>query len=475
MSFYDGINQYASNIAFISESHPPFTYQDLVNFSDSLAGHISDKALVFLISDNCLESISGYIGFLRARAVPLLLQESIDSAKLDHLLEVYRPQLIWMSKEKSKLISNSKPIFNFGNYVLLELSQNLYPIFPGLAQLLTTSGSTGSPMLVRQSYVNIDSNTEAIAQYLGITQMDRPITTLPMSYTYGLSIISSHLLKGCTILLTNRSVVEKEFWSFFKAHAPTTFGGVPYLYEILKKIRFLRMDLPSLRTLTQAGGAMSASLIAEFSELLKAKGVRLYVMYGQTEATARMSYFDPQLHPTKIGSVGKPIPGGFFSLVGEDNQLIDAIDEVGELVYRGDNVALGYANQSTDLNRGNDFFGELKTGDLAKKDEDGFYYIVGRKKRFIKLFGHRISLDEVEQMLREYGCGDCACDGDDSILILYLSKGANAHAVSLAISNITGIHISAILVKVVKSVPRNSSGKILYQILKDQHFEQPIS
>jgi len=468
MSFYDGLDQHASNIAFISESHPPFTYQDLVNFSDSLARYISGKVLVFHIGDNCLESIAGYIGFLRSRAVPLLLQESIDSAKLNHLLGVYRPQLIWLSKEKSKLITNGSLVFNFGSYVLMELSQNCYPIFPELAQLLTTSGSTGSPMLVRQSYVNIDSNTKAIAQYLSITQTDRPITTLPMSYTYGLSIISSHLLKGCTILLTNGSVVDKEFWSFFKEHAPTTFGGVPYLYEILKKLRFLRMDLPSLRILTQAGGAMSTSLIAEYSEALKTKGVRFFVMYGQTEATARMSYFDPQLHPTKIGSVGKPIPGGSFSLVDEDNQLIDAAHQVGELVYRGDNVALGYSNQIADLNQGNDFSGELKTGDLAKKDEDGFYYIVGRKKRFIKLYGHRISLDEVERMLHEYGCGDCACDGDDSVLILYLSDGANAHAVSLAISHQIGIHISAILVKVVRSVPRNSAGKILYQMLKDQ-------
>jgi long-chain acyl-CoA synthetase len=164
--------------------------------------------------------------------------------------------------EKVADLPSNKIVFEAFGYVLVRLEEKLsFPLHDELALLFTTSGSTGSPKLVRISYENINSNAEAIAEYLSLSENERPITVLPMNYSYGLSIINSHLVKGATILLTARSIMEKEFWAFLKKEKATSFSGVPYTYEMLYKLRFFRMELPFLRTLTQAGGKLNEDLM----------------------------------------------------------------------------------------------------------------------------------------------------------------------------------------------------------------------
>ena len=340
-----------------------------------------------------------------------------------------------------------------------------YALHEDIALLLTTSGSTGSAKMVRQSYKNIDSNAAAIAQYLDIRQTDRPITTLPMSYTYGLSIINSHFLRGCSTIMTRKTLMEKGFWGILKTEAASTFGGVPYVYEMLKKLRFARMDLPSLRILTQAGGKLNSDLAKEFATICADKGIRFFVMYGQTEATARMSYLPCEYAVTKAGSMGIPIPGGQFWLETEDGNVIMDHEIVGELVYRGDNVAMGYAESCMDLCKGDESGGVLKTGDYAKRDADGFYYIVGRKKRFLKLFGNRVNLDEVEDLVTGLGYS-CACTGaDDRLRIFTTNKESLTHIKSFA-SNAMDIPPSGLEVIHIARIPRSEAGKILYSELK---------
>ena len=261
------------------------------------------------------------------------------------------------------------------------------PVHEKLALLLATSGSTGSPKLVRLSRENVESNARAIREYLKLDETERPITTLPMQYTYGLSILNSHLLAGGCILMTKESCVQEGFWKFFREQKATSLGGVPYTYQILKRLRFFEQEFPWLRSMTQAGGKLPADLVTEVGTWAQARGIRFYVMYGQTEATARMSYLPPEDCLKKPGSIGIPVPGGKFSLLGEDGEPVCGTGVDGELIYEGANVSLGYAKNKEDLMRGDENRGVLHTGDIARRDADGYYYIAGRKKRFIKLYG----------------------------------------------------------------------------------------
>lgn len=223
------------------------------------------------------------------------------------------------------------------------------------------------------------------------------------------------------------------------------------------------MELPSLKTLTQAGGRLDPSLSAEMASECRQRQIRFFTMYGQAEATARMSYLPPEKALEKAGSIGMAIPGGEFWIEDDAGNRIDADEGCGELIYRGANVTLGYAGGYADLSKGDENHGVLKTGDIARRDTDGYYYIVGRKKRFLKLFGHRINLQEVEDDLRRRGI-DGACGGVDDCLKVYVVGVAPemcANVRSLVAQQLKA-HPSAIEVVPVGKLPRNEAGKILY-------------
>lgn len=466
MNFYDDINEYDNSTAIITESYEKITYTSLLQDADILRKQINKRCLVFSVCENCLESVVGYLSFLRGRIVPVMINKGINEGLFNNLLDKYKPEYIWVPKEKVKNSICYKEVYAYKGYVLLKTEYDInYTLHKELALLLTTSGSTGSPKLVRQSYKNITCNANAIAEYLNITSDDVPITTLPMSYTYGLSIINSHLLKGASIILTNKTLMEKEFWELLKNNNATTFGGVPYTYEILKKLRFSRMQLPSLKVLTQAGGKLSSELSKEFSIICEEKGIRFYVMYGQTEATARMSYLPPEYSILKAGSIGIAIPEGKFSIRDDKGNIIEEGETTGELIYQGNNVTMGYAQSCKDLCNGDENSGILVTGDMAKRDKDGFYYIVGRKKRFLKLFGNRVNLDEMEQLLKNGGF-ECACIGTDDNLKIYITNEKSVADVKNFVVEHTGINSAGFTIYHVEAVPRNEAGKILYSALE---------
>jgi acyl-coenzyme A synthetase/AMP-(fatty) acid ligase len=288
-----------------------------------------------------------------------------------------------------------------------------------------------------------------------------------MNYTYGLSIINSHLAVGASIILTEKKLMQREFWQNLKTFEATSFGGVPYTYEMLDKLRFYRMDLPSLKTMTQAGGKLSLELHRKFAEHSEKSNKHYIVMYGQTEATARMSYLPWQKSLEKAGSIGIAIPGGEFSLIDTDGGIINTPDTAGELIYKGENVTLGYAKCGEDLINGDERCGVLHTGDIAKFDSEGYYYIVGRKKRFLKLFGNRVNLDEIEDILRSQFPGtDIACGGVDDKMAIYTDR--REEKIIPFISEKTGINYSAFETVVIEKIPRNESGKILYSKLEEK-------
>ncbi|MGA2405360.1 MAG: AMP-binding protein [Bacteroidales bacterium] len=462
MLFNNLLDTYKGNTAVITDKGKSIKYGDIHNFSNLLYNKIGHRCLIFSLCQNQLESLCGYISFISNKVVPLLLDASLDKELLDDLIEAYKPEYLWLPKYRLPEFSQAKVIYPADEYSLIKLEfDKTFQLHCDLALLLTTSGSTGSPKLVRISYENIEANAKSIAKYLSITVKERPITTMPMNYSFGLSIINSHFLVGATILLTSKSLMEKEFWAFLKREKATTLSGVPYTYEILKKLRFFKMELPTLTTLTQAGGKLNLELNKEFTEFCIRNNKRFFVMYGQTEATARMSYLPHEFALSKLGSMGRAIPGGEFSLVDENNIPIEGSEIMGELVYKGKNVSMGYAECGDDLQKGNENNGTLITGDLAKRDSDNFYYIVGRKKRFIKLFGNRINLDETERILKNI-ISDCACIGEDDNMVIYITDHSKELEVREYLSKKTGINIKAFSIKHIDNIPKNTSGKTIY-------------
>ncbi len=466
MSFYNNLLKFGEEIAVIADNGEEISYNQLVVDADSVVENIPQRNLVFLVCSNNYASLAAYIGLLRKKIVPVLVSDKVEQSLVEELLRIYRPN--YVIAPSSFLWLKGEVVKNFRNYSFFLTDAVIeHDLYPHLALLLTTSGSTGSPKLVRQSYDNINSNTSSIVDYLRISPSDRAITTMPMSYAFGLSIIQSHLAVGASIVLTDFSLMQKEFWTLLKERNVTTLSGVPYIFEMLKRLRFNTMDLPCLRYITQAGGKLSLDLCKEFTSLCRDKGIEFIVMYGQTEATARMSYLPWKYAEDKLGSIGIAIPGGVLSLVDENNQEIERNGVVGELRYNGRNVCLGYAENYSDLARGDDWNGVLLTGDLAKFDEDGFFCIVGRKKRFLKIFGNRINLDEIEALLKRNGF-ECIATGDDDNMVIY-STDENVAKIRSIITGFTGIARTAFKVRIISEIPRNEAGKILYSAITNEY------
>ena len=444
------------------------TYEEFDRYFENKREVFQKRSLLFLLCTNQIGAVLLYLMCLRRGVVPLLLDSNLDEELLEKLIMTYQPDYLAVPQRRlNKEKQIGQAVLSDMGYVTFKLNaQRKIKLHPDLALLLMTSGSTGSPKLVRLSGKNLISNALAIASYLDITSQERPILSLPMNYTYGLSIINSHLKKGAAVYLTERSMAEKEFWEFFKEKEITSFGGVPFTYQMLKKIGFFEMSLPSLKTMTQAGGKLPEDLQKEFGEYAARTGCRMVVMYGQTEATARMGYLPAADVLSKIGSMGKPIPGGKFYLLDEEGRRITRPGQMGELVYEGPNVAMGYAEKADDLAQGDLWQGRLSTGDIARMDEGGYYYITGRKKRFLKMYGKRVSLDEMEQLVKSHCNGsEAACAGSDEHMRIYVTGNPNRTELICWLAQKTGLHRTGLEIIPVDAIPKNQAGKILYQEL----------
>lgn len=463
------LKKFADKTAVITDRGEQLSYEELKTQSDKFAEAVKEKGLLMCLCENRLGSLVGYVGCLEHQVPIVLLDGGKESSSIKNLVEIYQPEYLWLLEDRVNDY-NGERVYSYGNYLLLKMQYakeiEKPELNPELALCLTTSGSTGSPKFVRLSANNIKANAESIAEYLSIDETERPITVLPSYYSYGVSVINSHLIKGATILLTEGTVAQREFWNFLKEQQATSISGVPYTYEMLRMLRFFRMDLPYLKTMTQAGGRLNKDIAKQYIEFAQEKGKRFFVMYGQTEATARMSYLPLEQALDKYASIGIAIPGGKFSLMDVNGNVIEETDVDGELIYEGPNVSLGYAECRADLAKGDENHGVLHTGDVARRDADGYYYITGRMKRFVKVWGNRCNLDATEQLVKAVTTS-CACVGvDDKITIFVTQEGLEESIIKLLVEK-TGFNNRAFEVRVIDEIPVKSSGKIDYQVMQN--------
>jgi acyl-CoA synthetase (AMP-forming)/AMP-acid ligase II len=428
---------HGERVAVLTET-AQLTYRELADRVAEAARALgSARRLVLLETRNDVSTLVHYLGAMAAGHVVLPAPAGRDHAALD---EVYAPDIVIDDRGVHHRRHDGRPLHD------------------DLALLMSTSGSTGSPKLVRLSHDNLVANATVIAEYLGIRETDRAATTLPMSYCYGLSVIHSHLLVGAGLILTDRSVVDEQFWDLCRRHRGTSFAGVPYTFELLERVGFDAADLPDLRYITQAGGRMPPERVRRFAELAQRSGFDLFVMYGATEATARMSYLPPELARSRPDAIGRPIRGGSFSIEPLDGW---ADDDVGELVYRGPNVMMGYAHWPEDLALGKTVE-TLRTGDIARRGPDGLYEVVGRNSRFVKMYGLRIDLQQVEAALRAQGI-PAFCTSDDDLLLVAAAGRHDDRDIQRAAADAAGLPAGAVRAVAVEELPLLSSGKPDYQ------------
>ena len=448
-------------IAQAQDAH--LTYAELgtrVNeVAERLRIAVGGRRLVFLAPGPDVQGVLLYLGCLRA-GLPVCLAEP-QSLPLERLANAYRPALVLAPDALATPDGWTPAASPVPGYVAaLAESSAEYPLHPELALLLTTSGSTGSPKLVRLTARNLESNAVAIAEYLGLGPDERAVQSLPMHYSYGLSVLNSHLLAGGTVVLTPHSFMRPEFWRDADEQRATSFAGVPYMYETLHRLRFEPARHPTLRTYTQAGGGLRRDLIAHYHARATQAGARLVVMYGQTEATARISYVPPERLGEKVGTIGVPIPGGRLRL-----EPLEGDGSAAQLVYQGDNVMMGYAETTSDLGLGDIQHGLLRTGDLATVDDDGYFTLVGRLKRFTKLFGRRVSLEDIERELEStFPVRAIATDAGERLGVHVAVDGQIGDAELVAhLARFLAVPPSAIMLRRVAELPLTATGKKDYK------------
>ena len=419
------------------------SYRELASRVDDAAARLGTaRRLVVLAAQNDLDSLVAYLAALSAGHV-LLLAPADKPEALASLMGAYDPDVLLRSGD-----GHGVPV--------LEERRNgsRHHLHPQLALLLSTSGSTGSPKLVRLSHTNLTANAEAIAEYLGIGADDRAATTLPLHYCYGLSVVNSHLIRGAGLVLTDLSVVDPCFWDLFRERQATSFAAVPYTFDLLDRVGFADEDLPHLRYVTQAGGRLAPEKVRSWAETGQRRGWDLFVMYGATEATARMAYLPPDLAADHADTIGVPVPGGSFR--------IDPVEDLadGELVYSGPNVMLGYAEDPADLALGREVH-ELRTGDLARRQPNGLYEVVGRRSRFVKIVGLRVDLGQVERILADMGI-TAAAAGTDDRLVIAVEGGHDGGILAKTLAGTLGLPRAAVVIHTVEALPRLATGKVDY-------------
>jgi acyl-CoA synthetase (AMP-forming)/AMP-acid ligase II len=451
----------AEDRIFLIEGESRYSYGDIFRLGDEFFADLP-RAVAIILCDRTYLTVAAYFGALRHNIVPLLFDAHAKCSALSQAIEAYAPRY---------LVGSSDIIID--GYILTKrqgskaLFERIEPVAcslnDSLALLIPTSGSTGDPKCVRLTGQNIQSCTQAIVDYLAFTPDRVTVSLLPFQYSYGLSVLHNTAYVRGTMLLTEQSVLEKDLWRRIEDAGVTDISGVPFTFEMLRRVRLSEKVLSALCCVTQAGGGLAPQQTRYFWQYFSDHDVRYFTMYGQTEAAPRISYVPPERAMEKLGSVGIPIPGGQAEIIEE----IQGSGE-GELVYKGRNVSMGYASSWKDLAQGDCQGGILHTGDIARIDKDGFITIVGRKKRFIKLHGISVNLDHVQITLRNAGA-DCMVVGKENCMVVCVKK-ADMDIAQAVIKERYDFHSTTVRVEVCEDFPVTASNKPDYATLSRKYM-----
>lgn len=410
----------------------------------------TEPGLVVFHFQNRLDDVLWYLGALAAGHAPLLLDRAPSAA----IVEAYRPA--WIYGEAQVEPGPYDHVAAPGAILRRRRTRDAPRLHPQLGLLLTTSGSTGGRKVVRLSRANVEASIEQVRSALGLDGGHKVATTLPLAYVYGLSVLQSHLASGAEILIDDRSVVDPAFWRDAAAAGMTTLPGVPWTFEVLRRAGAERAWPASLARATVAGGALAAPTRQWLFETLRERGGALYVMYGQAEAAGRIAVLPPELAQAKPGSCGRSVPGGRLRCEAD-----------GEVVFQGPNVMMGYAETAHDLARGDEMQGRLRTGDIGRLDEDGCLTISGRKNRYCKLFGARVSLDEVESWFSDLAPTAVLSLSETELTVVFDDADREAilsrHAVEVAAK--LRVPRRAVVVRRVAALARGPGGKPAYDLI----------
>lgn len=414
------------------------------------------QGLVFIYNDNLVGSIEVLLNFLNSRFTVVLLSAQLHADFKQNLEALYTPYYIYdpgrATIDEYDTMTASASIQLLKRKVAVE-----YTIHPNIKMLLSTSGTTGSPKFVKLSDDNLVQNAWAILDYMPIQYDDVVPLNVPIVFVYGLSIFTTNCMAAGAIVCTNKDILQPAFWTDFTKYNCSTIGGVPYVYEMLHRIGFFRKDHASLRYMTQTGGILNQALRQEIVGYTTTYNKQFFAQYGQTEAAGRMAWLPQEELLHKAASIGRPIKNGRFEIDADTN----------ELIYYGPNVFGGYANSTTDLGTWHET-NKLYTGDVARQDEEGYYYITGRIKRIIKLFGTRLNLDEVELILKNaLGGQTVVCTGinDKHLLVSHVNDQLEEATIKQVLKEKLHIHPAAIQVKYIPTMPLTPNGKIDYSTL----------
>ena len=406
-------------IAVIDEGRE-VSYRELASLASRAADGLAPHTVKIVRNKQDMDTVALFVGCVNRGVVPLMLPDTMDSGLFERLRSTYEGK----------------------------------PTDPALGLLLTTSGSTGSPKLVRISRANLAADNKMSEVLFGFDAATRMTMILPICYAWGLSVACSVLEAGGTLVMTRKTVMDPELADVMRSACATHVAGVPYMYEALDRFRFFEGDFPSLKGLLVSGGALAPALRRKYAEFAKGRGIAFCEGYGQTETTGVMTTIRTDVHLDLIGSIGKSENGGMFRV------------EDGELVYEGPIVAMGYAVCAEDLMKGDEWKGVRRTGDMAKIDADGYVTLTGRASRFLKIFGNRVSLEEVENLVKDGFAGSgCAATGADNDLHVFVCGVSAADVEKFLVAK---LHFNATVVKahVLDSIPLNANGKTDYPKLK---------
>ena len=425
------------------------------------------KGLVWLLAPNSVPAAVGLLAALAAGHAVAVLDPGLGPERLAELARRFEPELVLTpASHPEPPVPGLVPVPpGSGEPAGLRLWRRAAtvpaagPVHPELALLMATSGSTGNPRFARLSAGAVAANTAAIIQVLGIGPGERALAHLPLWYSYGLSVLNSHLAAGGSVVLTGRDLLDDRLWQLARDTGATALAGVPFHWESLLRLDLARLAVPGLRLFTQAGGRLPPDRVRRAAAMCAGQGGRFHVMYGQTEAAPRITTLPAGEALIRPEAVGPALPGGRLEILTDTGPTTEP-GVVGEVIYYGPNVMMGYASDRAGLAAGDQLGGRLATGDLGRLEADGTLVLTGRKRGFAKLLGRRVDLADAEAAAEAVAPAVAVQEGERLVLVTTAADPGLQRRLRAAVEAATGLHPGALVCRAVAAFPCLPNGKI---------------